>query len=144
VALRPPDLPDLFFNIGLKRHSLGPNFDQIGFAVVVALLLFAVLCLTPRDESTKSRLGISTFGVLGTCSGLLFAVILKHNELRRAIAPDQVSYLEIVLVALNAIVLASPLKLKVLEYKNNLLPDLVYWPLLLGTLVAATAATFYL
>ena len=79
-------------------------------------------------------------------------MILKHGQLRGAIAPDQIVYLEllpfllylaILLVALNAILLDSPLRFGFLEYEDNLLPVLVYWPALLGLVLAATLATFY-
>ncbi len=120
--------------------------------MVVALLLFGVLLLTRRDEESRTRFGISTFGVLGSAGTLLFAVLLRHTQLRGAIAPEQIVYLEalpfllylaILLVALNAILLASPLRLRLLEYRDNLLPVLLYWPALLGLLLAATLATLF-
>jgi hypothetical protein len=144
--------PEFFFNIGLKREFLNPFFDYINFSIVVFLLLFAVVCLTAREEETKSRFGISTFGVLGSAGTLLFAVLLKHSQLRTAIAADQIAYLEvlpsllylgILLASLNAILLALPLRLGWLEYRNNILPDLLYWPLLLGLLLAVTVLVFY-
>src|SRR5581483_11173750 len=133
--------PELFFNVGLKRDFLEPFLDYVIFALVVALLLFGILVLTREDEASKSRFGISTFGVLGSAGTLLFAVILKHAQLRSAIAPEQIVYLEtlpvllyvaILLVALNAILLAaSGRSLAFLRYRNNLAPALLFWPALL-------------
>ena len=144
--------PELYFNLALKRAFLGPFVDQILFAVAVALMLFLVLVLTTSDEDIKARFGLSTSGVLGSASGLLFAVILKHSQLRGAIGQQAIAYLEVLpflfylfipLVALNAIVLASPWEVRFVEYRHNLLPKLLYWPLLLGLLLAITLAVFF-
>lgn len=144
--------PDLFFNVGLKRDFLGPFFDHIVLALAVALLLFVVLTLTTDDDDLQRRFGLNTAGVVGSASGLLFAVILKHNQIRSAVGSGHVAYLEaipfvlylfIVLVAANAIVLASPLHVPAIEYKKNALPTLAFWPGLLGALLVITVALFY-
>ena len=145
--------PDLFFNVGLKRDFLGPFFDHIVLAVAVALLLFVVLALTTNDDDLQRRFGFNTAGVVGSASGLLFAVILKHSQIRGAIGSSHIAYLEVlpfvlylfvVLVALNAILLAAPIDVGPIEYKKNLLPTLAYWPALLAALLVATVAVFYL
>jgi hypothetical protein len=145
--------PDLFFNVGLKRDFLGPFFDHIVLAVAVALLLFVVLALTTNDDDLQRRFGFNTAGVVGSASGLLFAVILKHSQIRGAIGSSHIAYLEVlpfvlyffvVLVALNAILLASPIKVPPIEYKKNILPTLAYWPALLGALLVVTVVVFYL
>jgi hypothetical protein len=152
AAAAPQGYPELYFNVGLKREFLEPFLDYVVFALVVALLLFAVLVLTRKDEASRSRFGISTFGVLGSAGTLLFAVLLKHGQLRGSVAPEQIVYLEalpvllylaIPLVALNAILLVSPLRIGFLEYRDNLLPVLVYWPALLGLLLTVTLTTFH-
>lgn len=145
-------LPELYFNLGLKRAFLGPFVDQVLFAGAVALMLFLVLALTTSDQDLQDRFGLSTSGVLGATSGLLFAVILKHAQLRGGIGQEGVAYLEVLpflfyllipLVALNAIVLASPWQVRFVEYRHNLLPKLLYWPLLLGLLLATTLAVLF-
>jgi hypothetical protein len=144
--------PELYFNLGLKRAFLGPFFDHVVLTTAVAVLLFVVLVLTTSDEELQKRFGLNTAGVVGTASGLLFAVILKHNQIRSVVANRELAYLEILpfllygailLVALNAILLASPLNLPPIEYRKNLLPVVAYWPLLLGVLLVATLLVFY-
>jgi hypothetical protein len=146
--------PELYFKVGLERDFLEPFLDYVIFALAVALLLFGVLVLTTKDQATSKRFGLSTFGVLGSAGTLLFAVILKETQLRNAIDPDQLVYLEvlpfllivaILLIVLNAIVIAAPLnrRLPFLEYRNNLLPTLLYWPAMLGALLAVTLITFF-
>jgi hypothetical protein len=146
-------MPELYFNVGLRRDFLGPLVDHIVLAAAVALLVFAVLTLTTTDEDRHKRTGgLSTAGVIGTCSGLLFAVLLEHNQIRSIIASQEVSYIEmlplvlyaaILLAALNAVLVSSPLQLRLIRYRNNLLPDLLYWPAILSVLLVITIVTFY-
>jgi hypothetical protein len=118
----------------------------------VAFLLFGLLTLTTDDESLKSRFGLSTAGVLAAASGLLFAVILKHNQIRSGVGSRGISYIElipiilyvvIIVVVLNAILLASPVRVKIISHRNNLIPTLLYWPVLLGLLLAITLWIFF-
>ena len=109
--------PEMYFNLILDRNFAGPFFEHMIFAIAVMILLFGLLVLTTDDEDLKARFQLSTAGVLGAASGLLFAVILKHNQLRSVVGSPGVSYIEvipimlygvIVVVVLNAILLASP------------------------------------
>jgi hypothetical protein len=89
------------------------------------------LALTTDDEHLKSRFQLSTAGVLGSASGLLFAVILKHNQLRGVVGTQGIGYIEVIpiilygvimVVVLNAILLAAPIRTKSTEARHNLLP----------------------
>lgn len=144
--------PELVFAVGFRRSFLEPFLDDVLFAAVVALLIFLILCLTARDSTTKARFGISTFGVLGTSSGLLFSVILKDGQIRQTVSTGEIVYVEvltfllyaaILLVAANALLLDSPLRVPFVDYRDNLLPDLLYWPVLLGTLLVITLVVFF-
>jgi hypothetical protein len=146
------NMPELYFNFILDRDFLGPFIEHIIFAIAVGFLLFGLLILTTDDDNLKTRFGLSTAGVLGAASGLLFAVILKHNQLRTSIGNRGVSYIEvipvllyvvIIVVVLNAILLAAPMKPKFVAHRNNLLPVLAYWPVLLGLLLAVTLIVFF-
>ena len=46
-------------------------------------------------------------------------------------------------VVLNAILLASPLNAKLVRHRNNLIPTLAYWPMVLGLLLAVTLIVFF-
>lgn len=145
-------LPELYFNLIIDRNFVGPFFEHFVFALAVAILLFGLMALTTDDEALKARFQLTTAGVLGASSGLLFAVILKHNQLRNSVGSNGVSYIElipiilygvIVVVVVNAIVLASPFKLKVVHHRSNLVPVLAYWPTLLGLILIATLIVFF-
>jgi hypothetical protein len=146
-------MPELYFNVGLKRDFLGPFVDHIVLTVAIALLVFAILSLTTSDEERHKRTGgLATSGVILSSSGLLFAVLLEHNQIRSIVASQDVAYIEllpfilyaaILLTALNAVLISSSLDLRFVRYKSNLLPDLLYWPVLLTVLLIGTLVTFY-
>jgi hypothetical protein len=86
-------------------------------------------------------------------SGLFFAIILKHNQLRTTLGTPATAYLEalpyilyllLILVGLNAILLSSPYDIKFIEYRQNLLPKILFWPALFGLLLAVTVKVFFL
>lgn len=145
-------LPELYFNLILDRNFVGPFLEHFIFALAVAIMLFGLLVLTTDDENLKSRFQLTTAGVLAACSGLIFAVILKHNQLRALLGTRGVSYIEIIpillylaiaAVVINAILLASPVKLRLIHHRNNLWPVLLYWPILLGSVLLATLYLFF-
>ena len=144
--------PELYFNFILDRDFVGPFFEHLVFAIAVGFLLFGLLALTTDDDNLKARFQLSTAGVLGAASGLLFAVILKHNQLRSVVGNRGMSYIEIIplllygviiVVVLNAIMLAAPVKPKFVAHRHNMLPVLAYWPVVLGLLLAVTLAVFF-
>ncbi|MGI9254208.1 MAG: cache domain-containing protein, partial [Thermomicrobiales bacterium] len=147
-----PFIPELYFNLILNRKFAGPFFEHLIFSIAVALLLFGLLILTTNDDDLKARFQLSTAGVFGAASGLLFAVILKHNQLRTQIGSSGVAYIEvipilfygaIVAVVLNAIVLASPYPARIHRQRGNFVPVLLYWPVLLGVLYGVTLFVFF-
>jgi hypothetical protein len=146
-------LPELYFNLILDRKFVGAFFEHFIFALAVAIVLFGLLVLTTDDDNLKSRFQLTTAGVLAACSGLIFAVILKHNQLRAVLGTRGVSYIEIIpiflylaiaAVIINAILLASPLNLRLVHHRNNLWPVLWYWPVLLGAVLLTTLYLFYI
>ena len=145
-------LPEMYFNLIIDRDFAGPFFEHLVFAIAVMFMLFGLLALTTNDENLKARFQLSTAGTLTAASGLLFAVILKHNQLRGAIGPRGVSYIEvipivlylaIIVVVLNAILVASPYNVRVIHQRNNLWPVLGYWPVMIGTLFLVTLVVFF-
>ncbi len=144
--------PEVVFNLVMKRDPLGPASDFVTYALTVALLTFGLQVLTHGNPDIRGRFGISTAGVLGSVSVLLFGVIGKQSSLRTALDTQQLTYLEalptvlyvmLLLTALNAILVCAPFHFKLLAYRDNLLPELFFWPVLLSLLFIATLAVFY-
>jgi hypothetical protein len=49
----------------------------------------------------------------------------------------------IVVVVVNAILLASPYEVKIVHHRHNLVPVLAYWPVVLGLLLTVTLVVFF-
>ncbi len=150
----PRGFPELSFNVGLKRNFVEPFLDDMLLTIVVALLLFGVVILNSQNMDRRTRFGVTTFGVLATSGTLLFTVLTKHNQIRSEVTPGQIVYIEvlpillyvtILLSAANAILLlaAPPDRFKFIFYADNLLPDVLYWPTLLGGLWVTTLVVFW-
>jgi hypothetical protein len=144
--------PEMHFNFVLKRDPINPFTDQLFYAGTVALLVFGLLSLTTANQEDRGRFGISTAGVLGSVSVLLFGIIAKQTSLRSGLDSQTLTYLEtlpimlyvmLLLTSLNAILVTSPFDVRILEYRNNLLPELIFWPILLGGLFTVTMMVFY-
>ncbi|MFM9105489.1 MAG: hypothetical protein ACKOWF_02185 [Chloroflexota bacterium] len=144
--------PEMHFNFVLKRDPINPFTDQLFYGGTVALLIFGLLTLTTANQEDRGRFGVSTAGVLGSVSVLLFGIIAKQTSLRTTLDSQTLTYLEslpimlyvmLLLTALNAILVAAPFDVPFLEYRNNLLPELLYWPILLTSLFTVTMLVFY-
>ena len=136
------EYPELYFTVILKRAFVGVFIVRIVPLTVVAILMFAMVLLS-REHAIE---------VLGACAGFIFIVILDQISVRGQIVAKGIVYFEyfyftiyllILLVALNSILLALNKNIRLIQYKENLLPKLFYWPTMLTILLVITACVFY-
>ncbi|MCP2730502.1 cache domain-containing protein [Limnofasciculus baicalensis] len=136
------DYPELYFTVILKRAFLGILIARIVPLSVVAFLLFLMMLLG-KENATE---------IIVACGGFIFIVILDQISVRQAIAWKGILYFEyfyfiiylfILIVALNALLWKLNKNIPVINYQNNRIPKLLYWPSLLGTLLLITIFTFY-
>lgn len=134
--------PELYFTVILKRDFLGILIARIIPITVVAILLFIILLLS-KDGGLE---------VIGACAGFIFVIILDQINLRGLVAAKGIIYFEyfyfvtyilILVVAVNSILLHRDKKVPLIEYENNLIVKLVYWPSFLSILLLITAFVFY-
>jgi hypothetical protein len=146
-----PD-PELFYNLTVARDAFDPLVEHLVLETAIAILLFFLLVLMANESETQQRLGLTVFDLIVASGGLLFAVILDHNAMRNEIESQQLTYLEyfplilsvfIVLVVLSAVLRVKQWRIPVLGYTGDLVPVLVYWPALLGTLLVVTLLVFF-
>ena len=122
---------ELLFNIAIKRAFLDSVFSTVIPICLIYLILFVVL-FSSLDE---------LLSVLGINAGLLFSVALWHSTLRTSLSSTGVTYFEtyyfvcyfvISLVCINSVLLACRYEFPWLHYKNNLMPKLIFLPLVTG------------
>ncbi len=161
---------ELLFNIAVRRNFINAFITNILPIVVIMVLLFHVLLITPKTEKyilafaggskSEGAAGtgsptytlIATSMVLAYTSALFFAVILAHSRLRNEIPADGILYLEyfyfaayfaILAVTMNVLGFAAHRGGWIIHYRDNLIPRIAYWPLVTLFLFAVTFVTFY-
>ena len=119
---------------------------------MVAFLLFAVLVIVTMRQDRIGVFGFSTSSVLTYCAALFFVVAVLHISLRSELgAPGTVVYLEyfyfliyaaILLVSVDSILFASAINVPFIEFRDNVLVELLYWPLMTGVLLVISLIVF--
>ena len=142
--------PELYFNVVVQRKFLSPFITNIVPLLVVAILSFTVL-MTGNKEG-KEILGFSGFGVVEACAAFFFVVTITHAQVRDALEVSDLIYLDyfffiiylvLLAVSMNSIVFTRTDHFRLIEYRDNLIPKMSFWPLLLGILLAVTQSVFY-
>jgi hypothetical protein len=145
-----PD-PEFYFNLAVERDYLSPMLEHLVLATAIALLLFFLLVLIARTADGEEE-GLDSVDLTIAAGGLLFVVILDHNAIRNAVQSQTLTYLEwfplvldvfIVLVVLSVVLRSRRWRVPLLGYTGGQAPLLVYWPALLGTLLAVTLLVYF-
>lgn len=140
------DFPELCFNISAKRKFQNPFITNMLPLISVAILLFSVLMIISKRSETLKILGSGTARVLSTCAAFFFVVAFYQTELRSKLAVQEIIYLEyfyfaiylaILAVSVDAILFALS-KISIVQFKDNFLAKLFFWPILLGFLLVVT------
>jgi hypothetical protein len=145
------NFPELHFSVVIHREFLNPfTSNLLPFAVIV-LVLFSTLILISGAEEKASKFKTSISGILASCAGLIFSVIIAHSQLRNSIAADGIPYMEyfyfvlyaaIIFVIIDAFLVTFENKCMLVRYQDNLLPKILLVPSLLVVLLIVTVVTF--
>jgi len=142
--------PALRFTIVARRIFLSPIIANMIPILIVALIMFIVLCISPGKEDGRS--GLTIMNVIQSSAGFLFILLLAHVNERRRIETPEIAYIELfyfsmyVLITLQSIALAMSLSgstWRVFKYHDNLILKALFWPALLSTWFVVTMFRFY-
>ncbi|WP_299007590.1 hypothetical protein [uncultured Shewanella sp.] len=145
-------VPELHYNIQIVRNVIDPFVSYLFPVVIVLLMLYAVLLTNSRDESRIGLIGFNALEVLASCSALFFVALLAHVELRSHIGANELIYMEyffiiaytmVLIVSVNSILFSWGMNIRFVQYADNALPKLLYWPLLTGLLFIFTLVVFW-
>lgn len=145
--------PELHFNIVLKRRFLNSFIINILPLAIIACLVFATLMMITKDEKQASIFGMNTSGVIGVCSGLFFVILVSQVQIREQFAGSKIVYIEyfyplmyvsLLGISVNSYLFSRTKKdnnsvLKWIDYEDNIIPKLIYWPVLLGSATIISA-----
>lgn len=141
-------IPELYFNVELRRRFASSFISYLFPLSIMLLMLYAILITTSRLETVKEIFGFNVTSVIASCSAIFFVVLVSHVQLRNYLSNDAIVYLEyfylvtylvILLVSINAILFSWHTDIAWISFRDNLIPKLLYWPLLLGLLFCFTA-----
>ncbi|MFC4336481.1 ligand-gated ion channel [Salininema proteolyticum] len=147
---RPGEWPQLHYNIVVARDLSNQFGSTLVPLAAVSVFMFATMMVTTKQDDRRAALGFSTLSTIAVSMTALIVIVVRHNDIISASPGPGVTYLEVfpfviytmtMAAALNAVLYAR-LHLSVLEWRDNLLPSLLYWPVLTGALLAATAIYF--
>lgn len=107
------------------------------------------------DEESASEPAGGNYYVQATLTSvlaLMFVTILAHNNLRGTLEANDIVYLEngyfvlyvaLLMVAVNSLLFGTGHGGRFVHWRKNLLPEVLYWPLILTMVAGSTLLTFY-
>ena len=146
------DFPELYFTVILQRDFLTIFISNMMIIIVVLLLLFCVQILIIKRKESSENLDFTALEIVSACAAFIFIIIIDQINLRQKIITAGIIYFDyfyfvlyilLLLVAVNAILFASNIKINWIYYKNNLIPKLLYWPTNLTLLLLVTLLVFW-
>ncbi|MBB3190573.1 PDC sensor domain-containing protein [Halomonas cerina] len=143
--------PELTYHLTLRRNITDAFISNQIPLFVAAIMLFAMLMIDTREQARASLHGFNTATVLATAAAIFFIILLAHIDIRSRYATEQIMYLEyfyfityftIVAISINAFMLTASNDLPFFHYRDNLIPKLLFWPLLHGAFFVVTVYVF--
>ncbi len=144
-AVAAEKIPELHFNVALKRKFKNALMINLIPVFTVAILLFTALPTIGRERNTPTFQDFSIKAVIGTMSALLLVVVLLHANIRAKFPAQSIVYIEyfylllytaLILVALCSFVFFTPANLQHNLVRHNfMLAKLIYWPSLILAMV---------
>lgn len=144
--------PSLYFNIEVRKEFVDTFVSNLVPLIIVAVVVFLVLMIIEREEEQILLMRAGPGFNLSICGTLLFVAVFAHIGARQKIAAQEIIYLEyfyivmyftLLWVAIDAILYVRCPNSKFLQYENNLLPKVLFWPFTLGAIWVVTLLTFY-
>ena len=151
MLARQPESSQLCLNLGMQRQFLDPFIAAILPIVVVSCLLFLLLMVGTKNKALVAATGFRATDILRACISLLFPVIFAQINMRTKVAVSGLIYLEylyfvmylaILLTTINALTFTMK-DHGLAQLQDNLVPKLLFWPLLLGAFFAVTLLFLY-
>ncbi|HET9952942.1 MAG TPA: cache domain-containing protein, partial [Polyangiaceae bacterium] len=141
----------LSFNIVTQRRFLDPFIASVLPLIVIFSLLYGLLIVGSKVSTKVAATGFKATDVLRASVGLLFPALIAQVNLRTKIGATEIIYIEYFYFILYAAILgvaANALTFTlsregVSQVRDNLVPKLLYWPLVLGMCFALTFVFLY-
>ncbi len=144
--------PELYYNVNVNRDFADAFFANIIPPIVVIVLAFMGLTLSNRIEAVFEKHNTASSAMLAYYGMLFFIPITSQVSMRREVNAQGTtfldyfyfaSYIALLLVSLNAILINSHYQWKWLTWQNNLIPKVAFFPIIMTLLMMATIYVYY-
>ncbi len=144
--------PSFCFSFEIKRNFTDAFISNLTALIIVTILLFTLLMITSKDEQRVSFMQAGSGRILNICASMFLVIAFSHVNIRRTIVVEQVFYLEyfffliyftILLVSINSVLYSLNANIYLVQYRENLIPRVCFWPCLFALLFTITVFTFY-
>ena len=145
-------LPELHFNVELKRNVLNAMIANGIPILVVLLMLFAIIIKRTDDVDESKLFGFNPSGTVRICSALFFVVLLAHIQMRNTLQAEEIVlleyayfivYLALLGTALHTFLFFSKLAIPAVRYRESLIFKLLFWPVVLGLQLLVAVVFLY-
>jgi hypothetical protein len=144
-------LPELNFNIFIKKEFIGAAFSRMQPIFFIIVILFVLLLLTPRLEDKSDANGFSVMNVVVACFAIFLVVTISHTGLRDTLMNEGATYLDyfyfIAYISIFAVIINAFLVkhagINFIQYQGNFIPRVLFWPVCTLILLLATLKFFY-
>lgn len=140
----------LEYNVVIKRRFITPFISFIiPFLLGSAIIFFLIFSLSRKKEENS---GVTVMGVVQGMAALFFSMLLANITIRNRIPAPHITYLEtfyiiiyimIVLLIVLVVIYSKSTRFKWLNFRDNLILKVLYWPLLYGMVYVVTLLRFY-
>ena len=142
---------DLTFNVVTQRRFLDPFVSSVLPIIVIACLLFGLLIVGSKNNQKVAATGFKATDVLRASVTLLFPALVAQVNLRSKIGGNEIIYIEyfyfilyVAILGVSANALTFTLAARgVSQVRDNLIPKLLFWPLLLTACFGVTFVFLY-
>lgn len=144
--IRQKNFPVLTFIVYMQRNYLSPLIASLIPIIIIIVILFSTLLIFGIEHLR------TPMEVIKMNSTIFFATALAHQTFKRYVNSVGISYLEyfyfviyavILLVTINLLLYASNSAFRIVQYKDNFIVQILYWPVVLTTFLVITLAFFY-
>ncbi len=142
------NFPVLCFNINIRRKFFSPLIATIIPILIIMFIIFTNLLSVSITKEDKDQ----TINVLRLSSGIFFATAVAHQTFKSVVRTASITYIEyyyfvlyiiILVVTINSLLYTRKTPFKLILYRKNLIPKLLYWPSLLSVFMGLTLWFFY-
>lgn len=146
----PSNTPVLEFNVLVKRVLATAIVSDILPIVVISIMMF--LLLFTLHKVNGELIEGSALSVIQAAGGFLFILLMAHIQLRKTLETPELSYIEmfyiimyffVSLISTSILLYVKTNKFKFLEYKNNIIVKVSFWPVLLIAIYITTILMLY-